>query len=73
MKSILKRLVVGEEGQDLVEYALLVAFVGLVVLAAWLAIQNAVGNGYVHWDAEEQNVSSGPGGNPNGPLVTPDP
>lgn len=69
----LKRLLSGDEGQDLVEYALLVAFVGLAVLGAWLAIQNAVANGYVNWDAQEQNVSSGPGGNPNGPLVTPDP
>lgn len=72
MESLM-RLLGGDEGQDVVEYALLVAFVGLVVLAGWLAIQNAVGDGYVNWDAQEQNVSSGPGGNPNGPLVTPDP
>jgi Flp pilus assembly pilin Flp len=69
----LKRLLIGDEGQDLVEYALLVAFVGLAVLAAWLAIQGAVANGYINWDNQEQNVSAGPGGNTNGPLTTPDP
>jgi Flp pilus assembly pilin Flp len=73
MRSALKRLLVDEEGQDIVEYALLVAFVGLAVLAAWIAIQNAVANGYLNWDAQEQIVSAGPGGDPNGPLTTPNP
>lgn len=78
MTSMLTRLLNEDDGQDLVEYALLVAFVGLAMLAAWLAIQNAVANGYVNWDAQEQNVSAGPGGTtvagaPNGPLTTPNP
>lgn len=73
MWTTLKRLLGEDNAQDVVEYALLVAFVGLTVLAAWLAIQDGIATGYVNWDSQEQNVSAGPGGNVNGPLVTPDP
>jgi Flp pilus assembly pilin Flp len=32
-----------EDGQDLVEYALLVAFFGITFLAVWTSVFNAVG------------------------------
>jgi len=63
MRRILKRLWREDEGQDLVEYALLVAFVGLAGLVGWLAIQNAIATGYAGWDAADQDLGA----------VTPDP
>lgn len=63
MMPRLRNLVLGEEGQDLVEYALLVAFVGVAGLAAWLAIENAIDAGYSGWDAADQDLGA----------VTPDP
>lgn len=46
-----------EEGQDLVEYALLVAFIGFMGLLAWLAIQTSLANGYAAMDGNEQNLA----------------
>jgi prepilin peptidase CpaA len=63
MSDLVTRWWADDDGQDLVEYALLVAFVGLAALAAWLAIQNALGAAYGRMDARQQNLSA----------VTPDP
>jgi len=63
MTRTFNRLLREDDGQDLVEYALLVAFVGLAGLAAWLAIQNAIADGYTWWDAADQDLGA----------VTPDP
>ncbi len=70
---MLRRLLLDDSGQDLVEYALLVAFVGLTALAAWLAIQDSLGAAYGRVDLRQQDLSAGPGGSRNGPLVTPEP
>lgn len=43
-------------GQDLVEYALLVALVGFVALAAAPAIQNAIGAAYALYDTGTQDL-----------------
>lgn len=51
-----RRFLVEETAQDLVEYALLVAFIGLTSLAAWTAIQNAIQQGYIGWDMAEQDL-----------------
>lgn len=51
-----RTLLVNDEGQDLVEYALLAAFVGLAGLAAFAAIRDAVAQGYVNWDMTEQSL-----------------
>ena len=40
--SILKKLWKEEEGQDLIEYALLVSLIGLVVAAAFPPLGNAI-------------------------------
>jgi Flp pilus assembly pilin Flp len=48
-RRVLGRFVGGEAGQDLVEYALLAAFIGV---AGWLAlsvIDDAVGSTYLSW------------------------
>jgi Flp pilus assembly pilin Flp len=45
-----------EEGQDLVEYALLGAFVAIVTMAGLRVIENAIGSEYVNWDQDEQDL-----------------
>jgi len=45
-----------EEGQDLVEYALLGAFVAIVTMAGLRVIENAIGSEYVNWDYDEQDL-----------------
>jgi hypothetical protein len=52
----LRRLLVDDEAQDLVEYALLTAFVGLAGMAGWAAIQAAIQQIYAAWDTAEQNL-----------------
>jgi len=42
MKNVLMRLWKEDEGQDLIEYALLVALIGLVVAAAIPALATAI-------------------------------
>lgn len=56
MQDALRRFLVEESAQDLVEYALLVAFIGLTSLAAWTAIQSAIQQGYIGWDTAEQDL-----------------
>lgn len=63
MFRTLRQLFVDDDGQDLVEYALLVAFVGIALIAAFLALQDAIGNAYTGMDATEQGLGA----------VTPDP
>lgn len=67
-----RRFVFDDRGQDMIEYALLAAFVGIVCIAAWTAVGSAITTTYGSWDTNVQGVSAGPGG-PNGPLMTPDP
>ena len=45
-----------EEGQDLVEYALLGAFVAIVTMAGLRFIENTIGTEYVNWDQDEQDL-----------------
>jgi Flp pilus assembly pilin Flp len=52
------QLLWSDDGQDIVEYALLVAFVGIACLAAFQAFENAIQAGYVWFDAEEQNLGA---------------
>ena len=44
MKQLLKNLVVEESGQDLIEYALVAALVGLGAVAAMKGLSNNIGN-----------------------------
>jgi pilus assembly protein Flp/PilA len=46
MKGLLARFVREEEGQDLVEYALLVGFIGLVAVTGVTALGNAINTYY---------------------------
>jgi pilus assembly protein Flp/PilA len=44
MKKMLKNLMTDESGQDLIEYALVAALVGLGAVAAMKGLTNSIGN-----------------------------
>lgn len=48
MKSLLKRLWVEEEGQDLVEYGLLLVLIGLVAVVSMKAVGSAISDVFVN-------------------------
>ncbi len=50
MRGAMTTFVTDETGQDLIEYALLTAFVGLVGAAAWVAIRAGIGAAYLSWN-----------------------
>lgn len=56
MRPLVRRLLGDPLGQDLVEYALLVALVGLMGMAAWSALQTRVGQAYTNYDTRTQNL-----------------
>lgn len=53
-----------EAGQDLVEYALLAAFIGLAGAAVWVGIRAGLGNAYSGFDSGIQDLwePENPGG-----------
>ena len=53
---MLRRLVVDESGQDLVEYSLLAALVGVSSLAAYSLISTQLGASYNGWDSQVQDL-----------------
>ena len=46
MKTFLKNLMTEESGQDLIEYALVAALVGLGSVAAMSGLANSIGNAF---------------------------
>ena len=56
--SLLRRLLLDDAGQDLIEYALLAALVGAVSVLAWQAIAASIGAGYTGWDGQIQGLST---------------
>ena len=56
MRHLLTRLVFDDRAQDLIEYALLSAGLGFAGLAAWPAIQTALGAAYVRLNINSQNL-----------------
>ena len=44
MKQLLKNLIVEDSGQDLIEYALVAALVGLGAVASITALKNSIAN-----------------------------
>jgi Flp pilus assembly pilin Flp len=44
-------------GQDLIEYALLSAFIGVCAVVAWTNIPIAIANAYLTWDSSLQDLS----------------
>ncbi len=52
----LRRLAVDETAQDMVEYALLVAGVGLVGIAAWATIETLLAQSYAGLEEAQQDL-----------------
>jgi len=65
MRPILTRLMLDDQAQDLIEYALLSAGLGIAGLAAWPALQTALGDAYVRLDNNTQGLWEPPP--PGGP------
>ncbi len=57
MMQLFLRLIREDNGQDLIEYALLSAFVGLVGVVAWANIGNKIGSAYQGWNTNVQTLS----------------
>jgi pilus assembly protein Flp/PilA len=57
-RSAFHRLLRDEGGQDLIEYALLAAFIGVVGILAWTNIQTGIGRAYTGWDSGVKTLSS---------------
>lgn len=59
MKALLKRFVQEEEGQDLIEYALLAGFISLVAVAAITSVGQGVNGVYTNINAQVQAIPGG--------------
>ena len=57
MRRLMTRLLREECGQDIVEYALLAAFIGTVGILTWQSIGVGIGNAYLGWDGGVQGLS----------------
>lgn len=58
MKPILRRFLTDDEGADIIEYALLSAFIGVCAVAAWTSIPPRIAAAYMNWDTSVQSLSS---------------
>jgi len=56
MADLLTRLFVNDDAQDVVEYALLTAGIGLAGIGAWPLIAAGIGNAYASFDADTQSI-----------------
>lgn len=54
MLDLARRLLAEDDGQDLVEYALLIGLVALASAAAIGTLQTALHDAYVSWDTRNQ-------------------
>jgi Flp pilus assembly pilin Flp len=62
----LTRLIADDSGQDLVEYALLTAFIGVAGAAVWSAIAGSLEAAYTGYDNDVQDIYE-----PQDPGATP--
>lgn len=60
----LRRFWQDDAGQDVIEYGLLAAFIGIVAIATWTSIQDHLRDAYLGYDADVQNLWQPP--NPGG-------
>ncbi len=58
MKRLLLHFIAEDSGQDLIEYALLSAFIGVCCVLVWPSIRLAIGAAFVGWDTNVQALSS---------------
>ena len=52
--NLLRRWLIEEDGQDLIEYALLASFVGFTTVSAVNFIRTAMNSTYSSWDSRYQ-------------------
>ena len=64
MRRRLLEFVRDERGQDVVEYALLTASIGLAGAAAWPLVVDAIGNTYAQFDTNTQGLWETPNPSP---------
>ena len=55
MLKILRRLISEDDGQDVIEYALLTASIGVCSIATWPLIETGIKNTYEALDTDTQN------------------
>lgn len=58
MIRLIARLRREESGQDVIEYALLAAFIGIVGIVIWQNIGIGVSTAYTGWDGAVQTLSA---------------
>ena len=59
MRQLLTRVIRDDDGQDLIEYALLGAFVSLIAIAAITSIGSQVNSWYVGYGAKIETIPHG--------------
>ncbi len=64
VRRLLRDLAGSESGQDVIEYALLTAAIGIVGILAWQAIEGGIFTAYGSWDSGTQSLWEPP--NPGG-------
>ena len=62
MRRLLARALHEDDGQDLVEYALLAGFISLIAIAAVTSIGNEVNGWYQSYDTTIKTIPPGMGG-----------
>jgi len=62
MKSLMTRLIRGTEGQDLIEYALLAAFISLIAITAITNVGTGLNGAWGGIDAQTQAVAAATAG-----------
>ena len=60
MSKFVTRFLSDDQGADLIEYALLAAFIGTVGIVAWQSIGTGIFNAYEGWDGGVQKLYSPP-------------
>jgi Flp pilus assembly pilin Flp len=48
--KLLRRLIARDEGQDMIEYALLTAAIGFIAVATFAALSDNINDVYTSWD-----------------------
>jgi Flp pilus assembly pilin Flp len=56
MTALCRRLLKEDDGQDVIEYALLTASIGLMGIATWPLIEVAIGAAYRRLDQQTQDL-----------------
>ena len=62
MKNLFSKFVREENGQDLIEYALLAGFISLVAVVAITSVGSGVNTVYNNIDGQVQKIPTGTGG-----------